>query len=178
MAVCTVVTLFACDGSYRQKQLLTVSDYEPVAVGENINLKYTDSGKVVTHLNAKKIFDFSNFDFPFTEFPEGLTLYFWDEEGRKSTIMSDYGIQYDKSGLVDLRGNVQLFTHDSTVLKATQLYWDQNNQWVFTDQPYEIHFKNGSSNEGISFDSNEDFTNFISLRNIGVQVIEKTEENE
>lgn len=170
--------LFACDGTYQQKQQLSVSDYEPVTIAENINLKYTDSGKVVTHLTAVKVLDYSNFDFPYTEFPDGLKLYFWDDQGRKNTVISDYGIQYDQSGLVDLRGNVQLYTHDSTVLHAAQLYWDQSSQWVFTDQPYKIHFKNGSSNEGISFDSNQDFTNFISLRNVGVQVVEKSEENE
>jgi hypothetical protein len=81
--------------------------------------------------------------------------------------------------MIDLRENVVLITSDSLVLKASQLYWDQANQWVFTDQPYQIKFKDGSYNDGARFDSSQDFTEFLSRKNAGVQLIEQqeTEEN-
>ena len=86
---------------------------------------------------------------------------------------------YAKTNIVDLRTNVVLVTSDSIVLNAEQLYWDQKNQWVFTDQPYRIKFKDGSYNDGARFDSSEDFTNFISRKNQGVQIIDQknTDEN-
>lgn len=176
VAVFTVITLFACDGSYKNKKQLTVKDGGPLAEGKNINLKYTDSGKVITNLIAPRLMDFSNFEFPYQEFPEGVEVHFWDE-GEENIVTSDYAIRYDDTFIIDLRKNVVLTTSDSLVLKASQLYWDQKNQWVFTDQPYQIKFKDGSYNDGARFDSSEDFTNFISRKNQGVQIIDKTKIN-
>lgn len=173
MTVVFVITLFACDGTYRNKKQLSVKDDAPLAEGKNINLKYTDSGKVVTNLLAPKLWDYSNFEFPYQEFPEGIEVHFWDK-GEESTVTSDYAIRFNQTGIIDLRENVVLVTSDSLVLRTSQLYWDQKNQWVFTDEPYQIKFKDGSYNDGARFDSSEDFTKFISRKNKGVQIIDKT----
>jgi LPS export ABC transporter protein LptC len=178
MTVITVLTLFACEGNYRQIQQLTIADLGPIAEGSGVDLKYTDSGKLVANLISPTLLDFSNYKFSFTEFPDGLEVQFWNEKGEKNTVTSDYGIHYEEANLVDLRGNVVLTTSDSLVLNANQLYWDQNNKWVFTDQPYRIKFKDGSFNDGERFDSSEDFNNFISRKNVGVQYVDNTIDDE
>ncbi len=175
MAIVFVVTLFACEGNYKNIQKLNLKDEAPVAIGKNINLKYTDSGKVITNLIAPRLLDYSNFNFPYQEFPEGIILHFWNEKKEKTTITADYAIRYDATNMVDLRKNVVLVRSDSLILKAEQLYWDQKNQWVFTDLPYQIIFNDGSYNDGERFDSSEDFTTFLSRKNQGVQIIDKKE---
>lgn len=145
----------------------------PQAIGTGINLKYTDSGKVVATLKSVKMRDFSNKSFPYREFPEGLEVEFFDEENKKNTVTANYGVIYDETGLIDLQGEVVVITSDSTRLMAKQLYWDQNNNWVFTDHPNTIRFKNGALNEGEGFDSNQEFSNFRSRSNVGVQIIEE-----
>ncbi len=174
MVILFAVTLFACEGTYKKVQKMNLKDEQPVAVGKNINLKYTDSGKVSVNLLAPVLKDYSNFKFPYQEFPEGIILYFW-EDGKKSTVVSDYAVKYEITGLVDLRGNVKITTSDSTVVNANQLYWDQKNKWIFTNQPYQIKFADGSYNDGEQFDSSQDFTTFLSRKNQGVQLIDKTE---
>lgn len=174
MTVLMVITLFACDDNYKNKQKLSIKDDQPLAIGKEINLKYTDSGKVVTNLLAASLLDYSNYDFPYQEFPDGVEVHFW-EDGAESTVSSNYAIRYEKTGIIDLRDNVVLVTSDSLVLKASQLYWDQANKWVFTDQPYQIKFKDGSYNDGARFDSSQDFTEFLSRKNAGVQLIEQQE---
>lgn len=175
MTIVIVFTLFSCEGNYRNIRKLNLKDNAPMAEGRNIDVKYTDSGSVVTNLIAPLLYDYSNFEFPYQEFPEGIEVRFWNEEQEKSVVTSDYAIRYDKSNLVDLRKNVVLITSDSMVLKAEQLYWDQKNKWVFTDQPYRIRFKDGSYNDGARFDSSEDFTNFLSRKNAGIQIIERNQ---
>ena len=178
MAICFVITLFACEGNYKNIQKMVTADNEPLAVGVNINLKYTDSGKVLTNLLAPRLLDYSNYDFPYQEFPEGVEVRFWNEDGKQSTVTSDYAIRYENTNLVDLRNNVVLITADSLILEAEQLYWDQENKWVFTNRPYKMKLKDGSYNNGARFDSNEEFTNFLSRKNEGVQLIDnKTTEN-
>lgn len=172
MALFVAITLFACESNYQNVRNLTISDGGPIAEGKNINFKYTDSGALVINLMAPKLLDYANLKFSYKEFPEGIEVHFWNEKGEKSTVTADYAIQYDETELVDLRKNVVIFTSDSIKLNAQQLYWNQKSEWVFTDQPYKITFKDGSYNEGAQFDGNQDFTVFLSRRNQGVQLID------
>lgn len=173
VAILFAITLFACEGNYQNVKKLSLSDGAPIAEGKNINFKYTDSGKLVTNLMAEKLLDYSNLDFSYKEFPKGIEVHFWDKDNEKSIVTADYAIQYDENGLVDLRRNVVVITADSVMLKADQLYWNQKQQWVFTNEPYQIKFKDGSYNDGAQFDSNQDFTFFLSRKNKGVQLIDK-----
>jgi len=165
-------TLFACEGNIKNVKKLNLKDDHPVAEGTNIKLVYTDSGKVVANLLAPSLLDYSNFDFSYQEFPKGLEVQFF-EKGEMSTVTADYAMRYPRSGIVDLRNNVVLVTADGNILNAEQLYWDQENKWVFTDQPYRITFSDGSYNDGARFDANEDFTVFLSRKNDGIQIIDQ-----
>lgn len=173
----SIITLFACEGNYKNVQKLSLKDGAPVTEGKMINLFYTDSGKVVTNLMADKLKDYSNFQFPYQEFPEGVEVHFFEAD-KKSTIVSEYAIRYTQTELVDLRQNVVLTTADGNVLEAQQLYWDQKNQWVFTNEPYRITFNDGSYNDGARFDANEDFTVFLSRKNDGVQLVDQNQNTE
>ena len=173
----TGIALFSCEGNYQDIQRLGRSDNAPIAIGEQVDVKYTDSGRVVTNLKAPLLHDFSNLDYPYQEFPKGVEVWFWNEANEVSKVKADYAIRYDQSSLVDLQDNVVLITSDSLELMADQVYWDQKNQWVFTDRPYRIRFKDGSYNDGQGFDSNEDFTTFLSRANQGVQLIDNNQEN-
>lgn len=119
------------------------------------------------------MFDFSNQVFPYREFPQGLHLEFFDDEQQKSTVEADYAIIYETTGLVDLRGNVEIVMSDSTVVHARQLYWDKDRQWVFTDFPYTVKLAGGGFNRGEGFDSNQKFNKFSSRSNVGMQVVEE-----
>lgn len=177
MALLMAITLFSCESNYQNVKKLSLSDNAPFAEGKDINFKYTDSGKMVTNLLAAKLLDYSNLKFPYKEFPDGIEVHFWDEKGEENTVTADYAIQYEKTGLIDLRKNVVVVTADSVLLRSDQLYWDQKNAWIFTDQPYRIIFKDGSYNEGERFDSNQDFTIFLSRKNQGVQLLDKNKIN-
>ncbi|NJY63670.1 LPS export ABC transporter periplasmic protein LptC [Salinimicrobium sp. CDJ15-81-2] len=168
-----VTMLFSCEGNLKGVQQMEMPEDAPQAIGEGINLKYTDSGKVVATLKSEKMRDFSNKNFPYREFPNGLMVEFYDEERKKNTVTANYGVIYNDTGLIDLQGNVVVITSDSTELTADQLYWDQTNNWVFTDHPNTIKFKNGARNKGQGFDSNQEFTNFRSRSNVGVQILEE-----
>jgi LPS export ABC transporter protein LptC len=172
MVILIAITLFACEGNYKNVKKLSLKDDLPVNEGININLIYTDSGKVVTNLITPQLLDYSNFEFAYQEFPKGVEVRFF-ENGEKSTVTADYAMRYPETGIVDLRRNVVLVTADGNILHAQQLYWDQNNKWVFTDQPYRITFSDGSYNDGSRFDANEDFTVFLSRENDGIQIIDQ-----
>ncbi|WP_459211570.1 LPS export ABC transporter periplasmic protein LptC [Aquimarina rhabdastrellae] len=168
------VTLFFSCTESKQANLSYV-DYseQPMAEGENVNLKYTDSGKLKAVLTSQKMLDFTNKTYGYHEFPDGVLLRVYDEKGGISVIKADYAISYKQSGLVDMRGNVDIKTADSTHLEAQQLYWDQRRDWVFTDLPYKSKLSNGAVNNGDGFDANQDFTTLNSRINEGIQILEE-----
>lgn len=179
MVIAVTITLFACEGNLSNVKKLYSADELPSGEGVGIKLVYTDSGQVVSTLNTPRMLNYENFEFGYQEFPEGVAVKFY-ENGGESTVTSKYAIRYPETGIVDLRKDVELVTADGNILNAQQLYWDQVNQWVFTDEPYRITFNDGSYNDGARFDANEDFTVFLSRNNDGVQLIDqnKKEEND
>ena len=170
--------LFSCQGNLEDVRKMDIPEDAPQAIGRGINLKFTDSGILTAQLRSDLMKDFSNKEFPYQEFPEGVQVEFYDEQNNKNTVTADYGVVYEETGLIDLQGNVVIVTSDSTTLMADQLYWDQNQNWIFTDRPNTIQFQNGAVNKGQGFDSNQEFSNFRSRSNVGVQIIDDKEDTE
>ncbi len=168
-----VTLFFSCQSNITGDQNYLISEDAPIGEAFNVNLKYTDSGRLTAVLNAKRILDFTHRSFGYHEFPEGIVLDVIDKEGKVSKITSDYAISYRQTGLIDMRGNVDIKTADSTHLQAEQLYWDQNINWVFTDQHYKSYLPDGDINEADGFDANQDFTILNSRINDGVIFIKE-----
>ena len=116
VTVFTVTMFFSCNNNYNEVQKMGISENEPIGIAEHINLKHTDSGRVTANLLSSKMLDFSNRDFPYYEFTEGVTLYLFDDENKKSTVVSDYAITYDRTNLIDLQGNVKIITQTNDTL--------------------------------------------------------------
>lgn len=168
--------LFSCEGNLQEVREFNLEEDAPQAIAEGINLKFTDSGRLVATLKSPKMLDYSNKSFPYREFPDGVEVEFFDEQNRSNQVTADYGIVYERTNLIDLQGNVDILTADSTRLEASQLFWDQEQNWVFTDKPNVIRFPNGALNKGEGFDSNQNFGNFRSRTNTGVQIIEENKD--
>ncbi len=100
--------------------------------GENIDPEDIDSTKVISKLTSPLSEDFTNLSFPYRTFPKGLVLELFDGLGQKSVIKADYGIIYSATNVIDLRGNVVIEGHDGKKLQAPQLFYDQANEWIFT----------------------------------------------
>ena len=153
-----VAMFFSCNNTLKEVQNVGIETYVPMSVAENINTKYTDSGRLTSILISPKMLNFSNRDFPFYEFPEGVNLTMFDEKDQKSTIKSDFAIVYSKTDIIDLQGNVVLTTSTNDTLFTEQLFYDQKKEWLFTNHPVKFRTKDYITN-GNGFDSNKNFTN-------------------
>lgn len=172
VTVFTVTMFFSCNNSYNEVQKMGISENEPIGIAEHINLKYTDSGRVTANLLSAKMLDFSNRDFPYYEFTNGVTLYLFDDENKKSTVVSDYAITYDRTNLIDLQGNVKIITQTNDTLFAEQLYYDQKKEWLYTNKP--VTFRTGLDLiHGNGFDSNSKFTNAEVLEVTGIITLDE-----
>ena len=172
VTVIAVTMFFSCKNNFKEVQKIGISENEPIGIAKDISLKYTDSAKLKAHLISPKMLDYSNRDFAFNEFPEGVNLTLLDDAGNKNTVVSDYAIAYEQTNLIDLQGNVVLTTHDGNVLNAEQLYYDQVKSWLFTNQSVKFNTKDQIIN-GNGFDSNMDFTQARVLEITGIVYLEE-----
>lgn len=168
MVVALATTIFfSCKNNFKDVQQIGVLQNGPVGEAKNINLKYTDSGKLKAHLISPKMLDYSNRDFPFSEFPEGIHLDLFDDDKHKSVVLADYAISYSETDLIDLQGNVVLMTYTKDTLFAQQMYYDQRRQQLFTNSPVHFSFASGNTGKGNIFDSDVKFENYQILEGSG-----------
>ena len=152
------VTLFvlSCESNVKEVRKINITEINPMGEAEDFNLKYTDSGKIKAVLVSPQMLDFSQAEFPFNEFPKGIQLTVYDDNANKSFVTSRYAISYATTNIIELTGNVVITTHDGKKLETEQLYYDQKNEWFFTQKPYKFTDR-GSIINGIGIDFSKDF---------------------
>ena len=94
-----------------------------------------------------------------SEFFEDVELIIYDIN-KTSTISSDYAIVYNSFRFMEFQGNVKITTTEGELLTTDQLYYDTENEWLFTEDDFEYTDK---TNKIIAnrLDSNRDFTDLV-----------------
>ena len=56
------------------------------------------------------------------------------------------------TNIIDLQGKVKIKSENGQMLETEQLYYDQKNEWFFTEKKFKLTDLKGSSNgQGIDF---------------------------
>ena len=153
------IFLLSCEDNFQEIQNINSKNILPIGITENLKLIYTDSAKVKAILYSSLNKDFTNQSFPYSEFPEGLKITFYDNDLNETIVTSDYAITYNKTNIVNLIGNVVINNFDGSELKTKQLYWDPEQEWLFTEEKFS--FKNIDYDIVASrLDANRSFTIF------------------
>ena len=84
VTVFAVTLFFGCESNFKEVQKINFSDFVPGGDADNVNLKYTDSGLIKSILVSPKMLDFSNVEFPFTEFPKGIDVTLYDNKAKRT----------------------------------------------------------------------------------------------
>jgi len=158
-----VTLFFACENDFSDVQKVGILQNQPIGEAENIDLKYTeyedDTVRVKANLISPKMLDYSNRDFPFSEFPKGILLKVYDDDDNMTVISSKYAIFYTETDIIDLRGNVVIATHSKDSLFTEQLFYNQKLEWVFTNEPFT--FKRPTAPlHGNGFDADKDLKRY------------------
>lgn len=176
---------FSCTDNYKRVGEEALPVVFPQGVAQNFLFTYTeaqktmenediDSTRVVSVISGPVFKMFDNLEFPYYTFPDGLVVDIYDEESNKNVITADYGIRYLATGLIDLRGNVVIVTHDGKKLEAPQLFYDRGNEWVFTQNKFKYtNPEEGTVMDGEGMDFNKDFTFLNAHKTYGLMTIKE-----
>ncbi|UJP66379.1 LPS export ABC transporter periplasmic protein LptC [Mongoliitalea daihaiensis] len=105
----------------------------PISTGYDVNLYHSDSAIVRIHLQAKKQLEFDTGD---QEFPEGIDITFFDENGTiTTTIRADKGFYMRNDNLYRGEGDVQVKNLEKEQsLSSEEMFWDPNAQKIYTEK--------------------------------------------
>ena len=108
------------------------------------------------------------------KFPQGE---FYDQARHKNTVQAKYGIIYPSADIVELRDSVVLTTYDGKKLNTPQLFWDQKEDWIFTDREFTFtDTKKGTVTKGIGMDFDKKFSTVKAHKTTGILSIEDKDE--
>lgn len=187
-AVFIAAILFVgCKDNYKRVGQEVSERVFPQGVAKNFTVTYTEiteplssqdssDTKLVFTLRSPLNENYDNLKFAHQLFPEGVEVDFYDKEGKKSTVVADYGIMYSETNIIDLQGNVVITSHDGKKLETPQLYWDRAKKWIFTEAKFTYtNPEDGTIMDGEGMDFNNDFTYFNAHRTYGLMTIKEEE---
>lgn len=147
----------ACNNDIKDIQNLNKKRLYAAGEADSIHVKYTDSAMIKGELYALKMLDYSNAKYPFNHFPKGIKLTVYDTHKNKNYIVAKQATVYNKTGIIDLQGDVKITSHDGKIMQTQQMYYDQKNNWFFTEHYFKVTDPNKSFFEGIGVDFDQNF---------------------
>lgn len=169
--------LFGCENDIEKINAITREPDYPVQTGYDVKLIYTDSTKLKTIIEAPEVHYYTFTEEPYYEFPKGFDIYMFDEfENEHYQITGNYGKALLEQNLWEARNNViALNVQNREKLNTEQLFWDQENQKIYSDNFTKITNEDGVFYGEQGFESNESFTSWRLIGTKGtVNVNEET----
>lgn len=158
--ILVMTLILGCESNFKEVQKSNFSEFVPSGEADKINLKYTDSGRITAILISPKMKEYASVDFPFTEFPKGIDVTLYDKKGKRTFIKSDYATSYKLTNIIDLEGDVVIRSEDGQTLETNQLYFDQKNEWFFTNKRFTF-----TDPKGVSYGKGIDFSKDFKIIN-------------
>ncbi len=187
MVLTVAIFFYSCQDTYQRVGDEKKIEVYPQGVAQDFELTYTETteelesedegnSRVIAILKSPLSEDYDNMLFKYRTFPNGLEVEYFDADNKKSTIKADFGIIYSQTDIIDLRGNVVIETHDGKKLETPQLYWDRNEEWIFTQEKFKYtNPEEGSIMDGEGMDFNRDFSILKAHKTNGLMTIKENE---
>lgn len=160
-----IITLAAsCDDDSQNAD--NFKEYEgPVSETYNTEILYSDSAQLRIKLQGQRQLMYENGD---QDFPEGIYIEFFDEEGIKTTsIEANQGHYSEEEKKYTATGNVVVKNLETNEKLETEvLHWERNKHMIHTDRYVEIESEGGIF-MGEGLEAQEDFSSWEILKPTG-----------
>lgn len=157
-----VFLLVACENDIERINLITDPEEFPDIQGKEMEIIYSDSGRVKAKLIAPSIKQFTRIERPYIEFLEGLQVFMYDSNLEyDSELVADYAIYYTNERLWIARGNVVTENYKKgEKLNTEELFWDEKTRKIYSNSFSRIENKDGTFYGQQGFEANQKFTNW------------------
>ena len=132
--ILSLISLSAVSCADEGEKKAEILEYEgPVQEAENLTMLYSETASVKIRLNASVLWEYENGD---REFPKGIFMEFFDEEGNiSSTLRADEAYYYKNENKWRGRGDVEIRSiENNQQLDTEELFWKPAEQIMYTDK--------------------------------------------
>ncbi|MBL3657017.1 LPS export ABC transporter periplasmic protein LptC [Fulvivirga sediminis] len=164
--------LLSCRDS--DKKVTDIKPYEgPIQEAEDLELFYNESATLKVKLITDRLLDFANGN---REFPEGLYMEFYDEDGKlSSTLKANEAIYFKEENKWRGRGDVQLKNlENQQELNTEELFWKPDEEKMFTDKFVTIKLPDQTV-YGTGLEAKQDFSEYQILKPEGIFSVDDNE---
>jgi LPS export ABC transporter protein LptC len=161
-----ITMLFSCENKMSEIDKLTSSDINTDTNVEDLDLIYTDSGIVKLRLKSPLAIIHDDKENKYKEFPKGLEVFFFKDRDTlvENYLKANYGINYEKKELTEVRGDVVVVNDKGDTLKTEKLFWDSKKKKIYSDELVRILQKDQIIIGEDGFEADENFS-YYSIKN-------------
>ncbi|MEO6190166.1 MAG: LPS export ABC transporter periplasmic protein LptC [Saprospiraceae bacterium] len=151
------ILFFACDPEVKKITELDALKLVNKDLLKNIDLTYTDSGKIILNIKASEMLRFAKNNQSQDEFKKGLIATFYNNGLRSNILTANYALRVIEDGKTYLSDHVLLSNTKGEKLETSELLWDERNGRVSTDKFVKLT-RDKEIVQGYGFDSDQNFT--------------------
>lgn len=133
--VFAMVMLFSCENSISVVQEIAKTDTLPALSAFNLEFTRTNDTKKQVILRSPQMDRFTDKKNPYSEFPQGFEISFYDSLGNRSSfIKANYGIDYKNKNILEARNDVVVKNLEKgEQLNSENLIWDRSKRIIYTN---------------------------------------------
>jgi LPS export ABC transporter protein LptC len=126
--------LFSCKNDPKQVEELSRKDNQSSETAIDIEILYSSSGNIRMKLNAPLLKRYPG-DKPYTEFPKGIKVIFYDSIMRPETqLTSQYAINREFEKIMEAKKDVVVINEKGEILNTEHLIWNQETETISTEE--------------------------------------------
>lgn len=136
----------SCENDIEKINTILENQVHPEVSGKQYEIIYSDSGNVRVKVLAPEIRKYVEADKPYTEFPRGLTAYFYDDSLQiESVIQANYVIYFEEEKLWEAKNNVEARNlKEGNQLNTEHLFWNEKKRLIYSNTYSRIVNKDGT----------------------------------
>lgn len=162
--------MLACTNDLEEVKQVVGEEFISVERGEDVEILFTEDAIPTIKIIGKTALRFAGVppDLPYTEFPDGLKLFVYNEEGEvESELTANEGRMADNSDKLEVRGDVLIINEKGEQLQTEELTWNKVDKKIKTDNFVKI-FTEDEVIYGTGFEADENFTNYVIFNISGI----------
>lgn len=136
----------------------------PTITVVDFTTSYSDSALLQMKMEAPLMEYYGKKEEPYSEFPEGIIVWFYDGKNEPTGhISARFGKYYEDKGLWEVSDSVVAINENNETLQTELLFWEEANDLIYTDKYVRITTEDQIA-RGYGLEADTRFSNWIIKR--------------
>ena len=169
--------LCSCENDVAEIESLTHRKNEPISIGKNVELIYSEKSNVKIKITAPLMEEYGVEENKYMEMTKGIEVLFYDSlMNISSTLTANYAIHRVSKNIMEAKDDVVVVNDKGEILNTEHLIWEQDSSKIYTKDFVKITTEEEVI-MGEGMEANQDFTKWRIHKIKGIINIKEEEED-